>query len=104
LTGKEILLFDPRRNPRDWVEVLGPTQCAVLLKDRASSVAVALTGRPCRGADATRIVFDTLDAAEAFCETNGWKRTADGSAAKAEGKDPRPRLTPQVRTYLRSNT
>jgi hypothetical protein len=69
LTGKEILLFDPRRNPRDWVEVLGPTQCAVLLKDRLSS-----------------------------------KRTADGSAAKAEGKDPRLRLTPQVRTYLRSNT
>jgi hypothetical protein len=68
LTGNEILLFDPRRNPRDWIDLLGPTQCAVFLKDRVSSAALVLTGQPCRSAGATCIVFDTLDAAEAFCE------------------------------------
>ena len=48
--------------------MLGPTQCAAFLKDRMTSAILALSGQPCRSANATCIVFDTLDSAEAFCE------------------------------------
>lgn len=67
--GTEIRLFDPRRKPQDWTELIGPAECAVFLKDRTSSVSLASDGRaPASPAAATRIVFKRLDAAQRFCE------------------------------------
>ncbi len=67
--GIEIRLFDPHRKPADWTDVMGPTQCAVLLQDRKSSVALSPAGRPfAKREDATCLLFDSVDAAQQFCE------------------------------------
>ena len=67
--GTEIRLFDPRRSPRDWTEVLGPTQCAVFLKDRLTSASRNLEGKPYTDPDATTcLVFDRIEDACRYCE------------------------------------
>lgn len=67
--GREILLFDPRRKPPDWTDLIGPTQCAVLLQDRKTSAPLSLAGQPlATREDATCLLFDRLDAAQQFCE------------------------------------
>ena len=65
----EIRLFDPRRDPRDWTDVIGPTQCAVFVKDRATSTSLALDGKPYKDPDETTcLVFDRIDTAQRFCQ------------------------------------
>ncbi len=67
--GNEIRLFDPRRKPRDWSDLIGPTECAVFLKDRTTSTSVSPAGRPYSDpAETTCVVFKCLDAAERYCE------------------------------------
>jgi hypothetical protein len=67
--GIEILLYDRRRKPSDWTEVIGPTQCAVLLKGHKSSVPLSPAGQPfAKREDATCLLFDRLDTAQKFCE------------------------------------
>jgi hypothetical protein len=65
----EIRLYDPQRKPADWTDVIGPAQCAVLLKNRANSVPLSPTGKPfARREDATCLLFDRLDDAQQYCE------------------------------------
>jgi hypothetical protein len=67
--GTEIRLFDPRRNPRDWTDLVRPTECAVFLKDRTTSVAVTPDGLPyATPTEIACMVFNSLDAAQRFCE------------------------------------
>jgi hypothetical protein len=67
--GTEIRLFDPRRKPQDWTELIRPTECAVFLKDRATSTSLSPDGHAYPGpALVTCIVFNRLDAAQRFCE------------------------------------
>ena len=67
--GLEIRLFDPRRTPRDWTDVIGPTQCAVFLRDRATSVSRNADGKPFPDPDATTcLLFDRIDEARDFSE------------------------------------
>jgi len=69
IQGQEIRLFDPRRKPADWTDVMGPTQCAVLLHDRKSSVPLSPGGQPfAKREDVTCLLFDRLEAAQKFCE------------------------------------
>lgn len=69
MDGVEILLFDPKREPKDWTDFIGPTQCAVFLKDRRSSVALAPDGRTYQQPDDTTcIVFDRVDDAHRYCD------------------------------------
>lgn len=68
-SGVQIRLFDRRRDPPDWVDLLGPTQCAAFLKDRQSSVSLDADGKPYSNPEATAcFVFDRLDTAQQFCE------------------------------------
>jgi hypothetical protein len=68
-SGVQIRLFDRRRDPPDWVDLLGPTQCAAFLKDRQSSVSLDADGKPYSNPEATAcFVFDRLAAAQQFCE------------------------------------
>lgn len=68
--GTEIRLFDPRREPRDWTDLLCPTGCAVFLKDRETGGALTPEGRPyLNAADTTCIVFESVDAAQRYCES-----------------------------------
>lgn len=67
--GLEIRLFDPRRDPRDWTDVIRPTQCAVFFKDRATSASIDSNGKPYSNPnDTTCFLYDHIDAAIQFCE------------------------------------
>ncbi len=67
--GQELRLYDPRRNPRDWIDLMGPTQCAVFLKDCRTSVSLNADGKPYPQAnDTTCFVFHHLASARRFCE------------------------------------
>jgi len=64
----EIRLFDPRRNPRDWTDLIRPTECAVFLKDRTTSAPRAPDGQPFHSpGETTCVVFDHFDGARQFC-------------------------------------
>lgn len=66
----EIRLYDPRRRPRDWTEIIRPTQCAVFLKDQKTSQSLAPDGNPYPNPDDTAcFVFDRLAGAQQFCES-----------------------------------
>jgi hypothetical protein len=68
--GTVIRLFDPRRNPPDWSDLIGREDCAVFLKDRTDSTALGPDGRPyAELRDCTCVVFQTLNAAQRFCES-----------------------------------
>ena len=67
--GTEIRLFDPRRNPQDWTDLMRPTECAVFLKDRTTSISLAPDGQAYPSpTQVTCIVFNRLNAAQRFCE------------------------------------
>jgi len=67
--GTEIRLFDPRRKPRDWTGLIGPTECAVFLKDRTTSDPRATDGQPFpKPVETTCIVFDQFEGARRFCK------------------------------------
>jgi hypothetical protein len=68
--GTQIRLYDPQRNPSEWTEILQPNEYAVLAKRRRTSVPVSASdGKPYpKLTDATCVVFESLDAAQRFCE------------------------------------
>ena len=69
MDGLEIRLFDPRRQPRDWTDLIGPNQCAVFFKHRETSLALTPDGNPYRDPVATTcVLFDRIDDARRFCE------------------------------------
>ena len=65
--GNEILLYDDRRRPRSWTEIVQPGQCAVFLRDDQLRVAVGRDGKPRDSNTATCILFDAVDDAERYC-------------------------------------
>jgi hypothetical protein len=67
--GTEIRLFDPRRNPQNWIDLMHPTECAVFLKHRTTTAALRADGHPFPTSnDTTCTVFRRLDDARQFCE------------------------------------
>jgi hypothetical protein len=65
----EIRLFDPRRDLRDWTDIIRPTQCAVFLKDRATTTSLTQEGKSYASAlDTTCFLFDQIEEARQFCE------------------------------------
>ena len=69
IDGAEIRLYDLKRKPQDWTELIGRTDCAVFLKNRTDSTALAPDGRPFPDPSvASCLVFHSLDAAQQFCE------------------------------------
>jgi hypothetical protein len=68
--GAEIRMFDPRRNPGDWVDLMQSADCAVLLSSRTDSSALGCDGRPFADpALATCVIFQHLEAAERFFDS-----------------------------------
>jgi hypothetical protein len=69
LDGTEIRLYDPKRKPQDWTDLIDPADCVVFLKDRADSTSLAPHGRPYpKPSDETCVVFRSLEAAQQFGE------------------------------------
>ena len=66
---QECKLYDDTRRPPDWTTLVGPTQCAVFLKDVRTANPLATDGSEInRLRDCTFLRFDRLQDARAFCE------------------------------------
>jgi len=67
--GTEVRLYDPKREPPEWTGIVLGTQCAVFLADVSTSEPLSREGKPFpSAAEATCMVFGSLDAAQRFCE------------------------------------
>jgi hypothetical protein len=64
---KLVSLYDPRRDPPDWLDLLRPADCAVFLKHRSTSAALDPDGSA--ASTPSCLVFDRVDAARQFCDS-----------------------------------
>ena len=72
--GIEVRLYDRKREPPEWTGMVLGTQCVVFLSDVSTSEPLSREGKPFASvAEATCVVFESLDAAQRFCES-----TVDG--------------------------
>ena len=60
---KEILIYDPRRTPPNWTELLAPSQYAVFQHDTRTGLHLSPGG----ALNETCLVFDTLEEARGYC-------------------------------------
>jgi|SRR5579871_1072215 len=68
-SGEEIKLYDPRRRPAHWTELLLPSQCAVIITDVSTLATLSASGQAREHVmDATCMVFERFDLARQFCE------------------------------------
>lgn len=68
--GTEVRLYDLKREPPEWTGIVLGTQCAVFLSDISTSEPLSREGKPFpNAAEATCLVFDSLDAAQRFCQS-----------------------------------
>ena len=68
--GTEVRLYDPKREPPEWTGIVLGAQCVVFLADISTSEPLSREGKPFpSAADATCVVFESLDAAQRFCES-----------------------------------
>jgi hypothetical protein len=66
---REFKVYDKTRSPRDWMSLVGATQCAVFFKDVRTAAPLSHDGIAFdRMTDCTFLVFDRLDDARRFCE------------------------------------
>jgi hypothetical protein len=66
---QEIKVADEARRPRDWNQLLSPSQCAVFFKRIDAETPLSKDGATfARMHDATFLLFDSLEAARRFCE------------------------------------
>jgi hypothetical protein len=67
-SGREIKVYDDSRRPRNWHELLAPSQCAVFFKRIDSVQPLSPVGDPVAFRDCTFLLFDKLEEARRFCE------------------------------------
>ena len=66
---QEIQLYDPKRRPANWTELLHPGQYAVFHSDVETNIEKTPAGKYLQPEDqSTCAVFDSLDEAETYCE------------------------------------
>jgi hypothetical protein len=65
--GTEILLYEHRRRPPCWTNVILPHQYAVFLRNEEWKMSVGRDGKPREADRATCILFESIDDAESFC-------------------------------------
>ena len=67
--GREVKVYDPTRRPRNWNDLLAPSQCAVFFKHIDSEAPLSPSGATvARFRDCTFLLFDSLEAARRVCE------------------------------------
>jgi hypothetical protein len=66
---REFRVYDKTRQPADWTSLVGPTQCAVFLKDVKTANPLATDGSEIAHlGDCRFLLFDHLEQARAFCD------------------------------------
>lgn len=67
MEGREIKIYDPRRRPPEWTDLVSPTGCAVFLKNAATGTSLSPRGAGFASErDCTCLLFDTVEQAGAF--------------------------------------
>lgn len=61
-----VRVYDPSRTPRDWMDIIRPTQCALFASRLDGGDPCDVDGVP-SGATPTCTIFESLSDAEAFC-------------------------------------
>jgi hypothetical protein len=86
----EVLrLYDPARQPPNWIDIVRPTQYVVFSSDVVTGGTMDADGRPFASAtSATCLVFDSLAEARQFCEA----RVLDVPSVRFEVFDARGRV------------
>jgi hypothetical protein len=65
----EFKVYHETREPADWTSLVGPTQCAVFLKDVKTANPLGTDGKEIDHIrDCRFLIFDHLEEARAFCE------------------------------------
>ena len=62
-----VRLYDPRREPKGWMQIIRPTEFAAFATLVDSATICDADGVPTSSDDASCIIFETLSEAEAFC-------------------------------------
>jgi hypothetical protein len=66
---REFKVYDNARQGRDWMSLVGPTQCAVFFKDFRTAVPLSRDGAAFdKMTDCTFLIFDQFEDARHFCE------------------------------------
>jgi hypothetical protein len=60
---KEVAIYDPKRTPPNWTELLAPRQYAVFQHETKTELHVSPNGSLAE----TCLIFDTLDEARSYC-------------------------------------
>jgi len=67
---REFKVYDQTRHPSDWTSLVGPSQCAVFLKDVQTANPLTLDGTEVASfSDCRFYLFDHLEDARQFCES-----------------------------------
>ena len=68
-SGREIKVHDRSRHPRDWNELLAPSDCAVFFSRHDTEAPLSPEGAPvARIRDLTFLLFERFEDARKFCE------------------------------------
>ena len=68
-TFREFRVYDKTRETADWTSLVGPTQCAVFLKNVTTANPLATDGSEiARLSDCRFLLFERLEQARAFCD------------------------------------
>jgi hypothetical protein len=63
-----LKLYDPRRSPASWTEIIRPGQFVAFAKDADSELPCDAEGQPVEVTEANCMVFDGFEEARRFCE------------------------------------
>ena len=67
---RQVLLYDPKRVPADWTELIQPGECCVFLSDAENATPIGVDGVPVASASRNFcLLFPSLSEAEAYCKT-----------------------------------
>ena len=91
---KEIPIYDPRRTPANWTELLAPSQYAVFQYDTRTGLHLS----PAGALKETCLIFDTLDEAAAAFEVvnSDYERHCRAARDIAETFFDADRIVPQL--------
>lgn len=94
-----VRLYDGRREPRNWLKIIQPSEVAVFVTLADSGAACDAEGTPTGADDAVCIIFKTLSEAEAYCR----ERVERNPALRFEVMDSGGRLRPPLLTVVHSS-
>lgn len=66
---RELKLYDPARNPPNWMQIIQPGEFAVFHRDVTSGAMADSAGRPTAQGGEACVLFPSFEAAETYCRS-----------------------------------